>query len=121
MCHTITRNVCEGCSAQIGDAVIREVACFAAVFRPAWGSGVSQIEQHRAKRYRRTKGLCEACEAAAAAAAAASAEVDAEAEVEAEVGKGDERAEVVSSDAAKAVPAEAKPAPKQGTASETKE
>jgi hypothetical protein len=62
MCHTITRTVCEHCGDQIGDAVLQSVACFPTVQRPAWGSAISTIEQHRAKRYKRTRGLCDECQ-----------------------------------------------------------
>ena len=63
MCHAITRTLCERCKTQIGDWEVKELPCFPPAFRPAWGSPVSQFEQHRAKRYRKTKGHCNACDA----------------------------------------------------------
>jgi hypothetical protein len=62
MCHTITRTVCEHCGDQIGDAVLQPIPCLHSVRRPAWGSNVSNLEQHRAKRYKRTRGLCDECQ-----------------------------------------------------------
>ncbi|KAK4450623.1 hypothetical protein QBC34DRAFT_379331 [Podospora aff. communis PSN243] len=62
MCHTITRTVCEHCGDQIGDAVLQPIPCLQSVRRPAWGSNISNIEQHRAKRYKRTRGLCDECQ-----------------------------------------------------------
>ncbi len=66
MCHSLTRILCRICQAQIGQPELKTIPCLEMRARPAWGSGISQMEQHRVKRFKKTTEVCEACREAEA-------------------------------------------------------
>ncbi len=65
MCYSIIRTVCKACGNQVGNPEIKEAACFPAKSRPAWGSAVATLQQHRVKRFKKTISQCNDCVAAA--------------------------------------------------------
>lgn len=59
MCHAIIRTVCYVCEKEMGTRT-KPIDCLPIVSRPAWGSAISNLEHHRAKRFKQTK-LCSEC------------------------------------------------------------
>lgn len=61
MCHAIIRVVCQVCGQQVGDALIKDIKPCSPPIRPKWGSGVSLLEQHQVKRFKKIIPACEVC------------------------------------------------------------
>lgn len=61
MCSAVIRVVCKTCGNQTGKTQVQEVECYAPIIRPAWGSGVANLQQHRSKRRTKLIGMCDDC------------------------------------------------------------